>query len=175
MFLLLHSAVGVWHPTPSSLLPAASLLPHNRSIRRRLSCGWLDCVTGSLPSSLSCYYIALLKPPPNAHPSFHDVLSTDDWALAMVGQPVLAVLFLFPVKPVSEAHRREEAERVQREGQVVSPGLFYMAQEIGNACGTVRSCLSFSQAGRQWLGRSGLSVVSRHSLACSSHLTDFFF
>ena len=70
--------------------------------------------------------------------SFHDVLSTDDWALAMVGQPVLAVLFLFPVKDVSEAHRREEAERVKREGQVVSPQVFYMTQEIGNACGTVR-------------------------------------
>jgi ubiquitin carboxyl-terminal hydrolase L3 len=56
----------------------------------------------------------------------------------MVGQPVLAVLFLFPVKDVSEAHRREEAERVKREGQVVSPQVFYMTQEIGNACGTVR-------------------------------------
>ena len=30
--------------------------------------------------------------------SFQDVLSTEDWALEMVGQPVLAVLFLFPVK-----------------------------------------------------------------------------
>lgn len=35
---------------------------------------------------------------PNHTLSFHDVLSTEDWALEMVGQPVLAVLFLFPVK-----------------------------------------------------------------------------
>ena len=29
---------------------------------------------------------------------FHDVLSTEDWAFAMVPQPVLGVLMLFPIK-----------------------------------------------------------------------------
>lgn len=69
------------------------------------------------------------------------MLSTEDWALSMVSQPVLAVLFLFPVKEASEAHRREEEARVKAEGQTVSPKIFYMAQEIGNACGTVCACL----------------------------------
>lgn len=73
--------------------------------------------------------------------SFQDVLSTEDWALAMVGQPTLAVLFLFPVKPASEAHRHAERERIEAEGQVVTDKLFYMKQEIGNACGTVRLCV----------------------------------
>jgi ubiquitin carboxyl-terminal hydrolase L3 len=50
---------------------------------------------------------------------FCDVLSTEDWALEMVPSPVIAVLQLFPVKPVSEIHREEEYERIMREGQEV--------------------------------------------------------
>ncbi|KAG5191197.1 putative ubiquitin carboxyl-terminal hydrolase [Tribonema minus] len=69
--------------------------------------------------------------------AFVDVLSTDDWALDMVPQPALAVLMLFPVKAASEAHRAEEAARIEREGQVVSPDVYYMKQTVGNACGTV--------------------------------------
>ena len=29
---------------------------------------------------------------------YHDVLSTEDWALAMLPQPILGVLMLFPIK-----------------------------------------------------------------------------
>jgi ubiquitin carboxyl-terminal hydrolase L3 len=69
---------------------------------------------------------------------FVDVNSTEDWALAMVPRPVLAVLMLFPVKPVSEAHRVEEAARIARDGQRAPDPLLYMvAQTIDNACGTL--------------------------------------
>lgn len=38
---------------------------------------------------------------------FHDVLSTEDWAFAMVPSPVLAVLMLFPIKEkVASQHTR---------------------------------------------------------------------
>ena len=69
--------------------------------------------------------------------AFHDVMSTEDWALEMVPRPVLAVLMLFPVKEASEAHRAAEAERIQREGQTLSKDVYYMKQTVGNACGTV--------------------------------------
>ena len=69
--------------------------------------------------------------------SFHDVFSTEDWALSMVPQPVLAVVMLFPVKPESEEFARLEKEKIQSEGQVLSNNVYYMKQTIGNACGTV--------------------------------------
>ena len=36
---------------------------------------------------------------------------------------------------------RTMGERIEAEGQVVTDKLFYMKQEIGNACGTVRLCV----------------------------------
>jgi ubiquitin carboxyl-terminal hydrolase L3 len=69
--------------------------------------------------------------------SFTDVLSTEDWALEMVPQPVLGVVMLFPIKPASEEHARVQKEKIEAEGQVVSPGVYFMRQTIGNACGTV--------------------------------------
>ncbi|KAJ1390637.1 putative ubiquitin carboxyl-terminal hydrolase [Ochromonadaceae sp. CCMP2298] len=69
--------------------------------------------------------------------SFTDVLSTEDWALEMVPQPIVGVLMLFPIKPASEEHRRAQKEKIEAEGQVVSPNVYYMQQTIGNACGTV--------------------------------------
>lgn len=69
--------------------------------------------------------------------TFNDVLSTEDWALDMVLPPVLALLFLFPIKPSVETFRREEDARIKAEGQVVSPQVFFTKQTVGNACGTV--------------------------------------
>ena len=36
-----------------------------------------------------------------------------------------------------KAFEEEEEARIKKDGQVVSPSLFYMKQTIGNACGTV--------------------------------------
>lgn len=69
--------------------------------------------------------------------SFHDVFSTEDWALDMVPKPVLGVLLLFPISESSEIHRHEEDSRIKSEGQNVSSKVYYMKQTIGNACGTV--------------------------------------
>jgi len=60
--------------------------------------------------------------------------------LAMVPQPVLAVLLLFPISAASEQHKQEEERRITAQGadaQKVSPKLYYMKQTVGNACGTV--------------------------------------
>jgi ubiquitin carboxyl-terminal hydrolase L3 len=69
--------------------------------------------------------------------SFQDVLATEDWALDMVPKPVLGVLMVYPIKESSEAYRHEEQERINRDGQHISPSVYYMKQTVGNACGTV--------------------------------------
>ncbi|CAM9896443.1 unnamed protein product [Chrysoparadoxa australica] len=69
--------------------------------------------------------------------AFTDVFSTEEWALAMVPRPVLAVVMLFPIKDSTEAHRAEECEKIKAAGQVVSDKVYYMKQTVGNACGTV--------------------------------------
>jgi len=69
--------------------------------------------------------------------TFNDILSTEDWALDMVLPPVLAVIFLYPIKAPAETLRREEDARIKEEGQVLSSQLFFTKQTVGNACGTV--------------------------------------
>ena len=70
---------------------------------------------------------------------FHDILGFDPDLLAMVPQPVHAVLLLFPITPTSEKAKDEEAEALAKPGAVndVSEGVYYMRQTIGNACGTI--------------------------------------
>ncbi len=57
---------------------------------------------------------------------FTDVYSTEDWALAMVPQPVLGVVMLFPIKESTEKYREEEAARVRDSEETPSPNLYYM-------------------------------------------------
>ncbi|GMH32554.1 hypothetical protein BSKO_00388 [Bryopsis sp. KO-2023] len=69
--------------------------------------------------------------------AFCDVFGLDEDLLAMVPQPVLAVLLLFPITEESEKAKNEEEARISRDGQEVSSNLYYMKQTIGNACGTI--------------------------------------
>ncbi|CAM9534014.1 unnamed protein product [Ascophyllum nodosum] len=82
-------------------------------------------------------YIAKMGWPITSY-RFTDVYSTEDWALAMVPQPVLGVVMLFPIKESSEKHKEEEAERLhgmEKSDSVMEP--YFMKQTVGNACGTV--------------------------------------
>ncbi|KAL4124180.1 hypothetical protein KRP22_012181 [Phytophthora ramorum] len=74
---------------------------------------------------------------PTSEFRFCDVLSTEEWALAMVPTPVAAVILLYPIKPHTEEADKQEAARIDKEGQMVSPNVYYMRQTVGNACGTV--------------------------------------
>ncbi|WFD33987.1 ubiquitinyl hydrolase 1 [Malassezia cuniculi] len=67
-----------------------------------------------------------------ARHSFYDVFGFDDELLAMIPQPVNALLFLFPLTDaVEERHRADDASRTPPEG------LLWFKQTIGNACGTI--------------------------------------
>ncbi|KAJ3036186.1 Ubiquitin carboxyl-terminal hydrolase isozyme L3, partial [Rhizophlyctis rosea] len=57
--------------------------------------------------------------------------------LQFIPRPVTAVVFLFPVTEKYEQSRREEEERIRKEGQTVSKDLYFVRQTIGNACGTI--------------------------------------
>lgn len=69
--------------------------------------------------------------------SFHDVFSTEDWALEMVPRPVVGVVMLYPITPASEKNAEEEHKKIDSDGQVVSSNTYFMKQTVGNACGTV--------------------------------------
>jgi ubiquitin carboxyl-terminal hydrolase L3 len=49
-----------------------------------------------------------------------DVLSTEDWALEMIPKPTIAAIFLFPINDKQENARKEENERILKDGQKVS-------------------------------------------------------
>lgn len=68
---------------------------------------------------------------------FHDLLGFDPELLSMVPTPVLAVLMLFPISEQTEEFRRAEQERITRQGQAISPDVWFVKQTISNACGTI--------------------------------------
>ncbi|KZT10029.1 peptidase C12, ubiquitin carboxyl-terminal hydrolase 1 [Laetiporus sulphureus 93-53] len=69
---------------------------------------------------------------------FVDVYGLDPELLAMVPQPVDAVILLFPITDAIEARAKQEDERIKLEGQhPIDPTVFYIKQTISNACGTI--------------------------------------
>ncbi|KDP39923.1 hypothetical protein JCGZ_03454 [Jatropha curcas] len=70
---------------------------------------------------------------PESEAECYDVYGLDDELLEMVPKPVLAVLFLYPITPQSEAERlQQEAEKKELSNKV-----YFMKQTVGNACGTI--------------------------------------
>ncbi|KAK9203416.1 hypothetical protein WN943_013670 [Citrus x changshan-huyou] len=63
----------------------------------------------------------------------YDVYGLDDELLAMVPQPVLAVLFLYPLTVQSEEERRLQ----DNDKKEFSKNVYFMKQTVGNACGTI--------------------------------------
>ena len=72
---------------------------------------------------------------PTERLAFSDVMSTEEWALAMVPKPVAAVLMLFPIIEVQET----AAAALEGTRAPASP-LYFVKQEIANACGTIGAC-----------------------------------
>jgi len=80
------------------------------------------------------YKVGLLK----SKAEFVDIYGLDEELLALVHQPVHAVILLFPLENTLEEHRRTEDESIAKDGQpAIDPTIFWMKQTIGNACGTM--------------------------------------
>lgn len=70
--------------------------------------------------------------------AFTDIYGLDDELLAMVPQPVEAVLCLFPVTKENEAVMKKEDEEMKEfVGPEKEDELIWFNQTIGNACGTI--------------------------------------
>ncbi|KAL3249619.1 hypothetical protein MRX96_055837 [Rhipicephalus microplus] len=69
--------------------------------------------------------------------SFVDVLGLDDDFLAMVPQPVAALLFLFPITDKYTNFVEQKSQQIAKVGQVVSDKVYFMKQTIKNACGAM--------------------------------------
>jgi ubiquitin carboxyl-terminal hydrolase L3 len=75
---------------------------------------------------------------------FHDVFGLDEELLAMVPQPVLAVLLLFPITRESEDASHAADAELSAKAPVEPPSQpYYMKQTIGNACGTIAMLHAF--------------------------------
>lgn len=69
-----------------------------------------------------------------------DVYGLDSVMLAMVPQPVVALLLLFPITPNYEVARSEEQEKLSAAAGDQKPShgdVYFTKQTVGNACGTV--------------------------------------
>lgn len=69
--------------------------------------------------------------------SLVDVMGLDPEMLSFVPRPVIAVLLLFPTSDVYEQYHKKEEGEILAKGQVVSENVFYMKQNLSNACGTI--------------------------------------
>ncbi|CAL4093265.1 unnamed protein product [Meganyctiphanes norvegica] len=69
--------------------------------------------------------------------AMNDVLGMDEELLAMVPQPVGAVILLYPINDTNEAFKAQQEESIEKAGQTVSDKVYFMKQFVGNACGTV--------------------------------------
>ncbi|GAN00919.1 ubiquitin carboxyl-terminal hydrolase isozyme L3 [Mucor ambiguus] len=67
--------------------------------------------------------------------SFTDVYGLDAESLAMIPQPVAAIIFLFPITDAYEEFREKEETHLKVHEQNISPNLIYYKQTISNACG----------------------------------------
>jgi len=65
---------------------------------------------------------------------FVDIFSTEEWALEMIPQPVVAVLMLYPL---TENQTQQCADDVVASSDIMTHKVWFTKQRIGNACGTI--------------------------------------
>ncbi|CAM0902313.1 unnamed protein product [Alopecurus aequalis] len=100
---------------------------------------------------------------PQGEAEFHDVYGLDADALAMVPQPVLAVVFCFPDPPENPSNPPEQV--IDTEEKETSGDVYFIKQieSLGNACGTVALLHAVGNARSEisLLENSGLDLFFR--------------
>lgn len=66
-----------------------------------------------------------------------DVMGLEPEMLSWVPRPVLAVMLLFPDSNAYKEHKQKQEDEILSKGQELSSDIFYMKQNISNACGTI--------------------------------------
>ncbi|XP_013194754.1 ubiquitin carboxyl-terminal hydrolase isozyme L3 [Amyelois transitella] len=66
-----------------------------------------------------------------------DVMGLDPEMLSWVPRPVISVMLLFPISDNYENHKKKEENDILSTGQEVTSNIFYMKQNLSNACGTI--------------------------------------
>uniref|UniRef100_A0A453DBQ1 Ubiquitin carboxyl-terminal hydrolase n=2 Tax=Aegilops tauschii subsp. strangulata TaxID=200361 RepID=A0A453DBQ1_AEGTS len=74
---------------------------------------------------------------PRGEAEFHDVYGLDADALAMVPQPVLAVVFCFPDPPEDPAAPPEQVSATEDKESLDEVYFIKQIDSLGNACGTI--------------------------------------
>lgn len=102
--------------------------------KTKTKCKWVPLVSDP---ELFEDYAKNIGGPPNV--KFHDVLSTEDWALEMIGGKPLGLVLLFPLKPSIEDRTKKEDEQLSSSDiqKQLPSKVWFTKQTVGNACGTV--------------------------------------
>lgn len=85
----------------------------------------------SNPDVINEFVLAVGMPPGWG---FTDCLGLDPELLSMSPQPVLAVILIYPWNEQKERERDERQAALRTKG---APGVWYMIQHVGDACGTI--------------------------------------
>jgi len=90
--------------------------------------------------------------------SFTDVYGLDPDLLALVPQPVKAVVLLFPDFQARKTALQEEDARIAAAGGQphIDPTLFYVRQKVSNACGTIALIHALANSDVTWCPHSPL-------------------
>jgi len=80
-------------------------------------------------------YLGQLGLPP--HWTVSEIFGLDESLLAMVPQPVRAVILCYPITANSEAFNESQSQALTTENSDSSNSPFYVKQTVGNACGTI--------------------------------------
>jgi len=67
---------------------------------------------------------------------FADCFGLDESSLSFVPRPCIAVMLLFPSSQLKDEKKKQQ-EKIDKEGQIVSPKLYFVKQLVANACGTI--------------------------------------
>ncbi|KAI9281893.1 hypothetical protein BY458DRAFT_498349 [Sporodiniella umbellata] len=84
--------------------------------------------------------------------NFVDVYGFDPELLAMIPQPVQAMVFLFPITKIYEEYKAQEEDQLIRHEQAISPDVVFFQQTIGNACGMMAILHSVASSNNGLIG-----------------------